>query len=260
MKWYHNLAKQDERIIINKAESKWKSCNKLLPTLQKYPDDVIITIDDDIFYPVDSIKYLVEEYQKHPDCIIAHEIHPLKIEKNGFITYHLAIDIKLLQKEWGKYLSNCTLFPPHVFDGTDLFDYDKMILCTNGVHDELWFWIMSTINKVQCIGLNYVFSFGSEMLTPWGENEYKLTDFNDTPDKINVYMTKINEMYGEQLYNAFKSKPVVFNLHKDNIYTFILCCDLIFKIYNYGIKINSDNLTKDWKYLLANKIRKYYEQ
>lgn len=259
MEWYYNLAKQDERIIVNKADAKWRSCNKLLPTLQKYPEDVIITIDDDIYYPVDCVKYLVEEYKKNQDCIIAHEIQPLNFLDNGFITYHFTVDCKLLQKEWGKYLSNCTLFPPHVFDGTDLFDYDKMMLCVNGIHDELWFWAMSTINKVQCIGLNYVYSFSSDVLTPWEEDEFKLTDFINTNDKINSYMVKINKLYGEKLHEAFDSKPVTFNVHKDNVLAFIMCCKQIFKLYNYKIVINLNNLTNDWAKFVRNEVSNYYK-
>ena len=75
--FYNSLKKLDKRIKINKADAKWRSCNKLLPTLKLYPEDIIITIDDDIYYPVDSIKYLVEEYKKNPECIIAHEINPI---------------------------------------------------------------------------------------------------------------------------------------------------------------------------------------
>lgn len=259
MEWYYNLAKQDERIIINKAESKWKSCNKLIPTLQKYPEDIIITIDDDVFYPKDCIRYLVDEYIKHPDCIITHEIHPLKFLDNGFITYHMTVDCKFLQKEWGKYLSNCTLFPPHVFDGTDIFDYDKMMLCVNGIHDELWFWVMSTINKVQCIGLNYVFSFSSDVLTPWEKDEYRLTNFIDTYDKIDGYMVKINELYGEKLHEAFNSKPVTFDVNKDNVIAFIMCCKQIFNLYHYKIVINISSLTKAWSELVCNEVGKYYK-
>ena len=83
---------------------------------------------------------LVKQYEKTPDCIVVHEINPLDL-KDGLINYHNTYDAKLGQKEWGKYLSNCALFPPKIFDGSDLFDYNKMMYCTNGNHDELWFWI-----------------------------------------------------------------------------------------------------------------------
>ena len=254
--WYEKFAKQDARIEINKAEAKWRSCNKLLPTLKKYPNDIIITLDDDIYYPKDTIKELVEWNEKHPECIITHEVNPIWIsDEKDYVGYHNFYDVMLMQKEWGKYFSNCCLFPPHTFDGTDLYDYDKMMECTNGTHDELWFWVQSTINGVQCIGLNYVRSFASEMLKQYEEGEYQLTAFNNTEEKIESYMKKINEMYGERLLKNIFSKKVEFEVTKDNIYSFIYLWPIIKREYWYNMDIVLVNLTKNWKYKLIRVIK-----
>ena len=256
-KWYENFKNIDSRIEINKAEAKWRSCNKLLPTLKKYPNDIIITIDDDIYYPCDTIKELMEWHDKEPDCIITHEINPIYInEEKNYVGYHNAFDVMLMQKEWGKYFSNCCLFPPYIFNGTDLYDYDKMMKCTNGTHDELWFWVNSTINGVQCIGLNYVRSFSSEMLRQYEDGEYQLTTFNNSHEKIESYMKKINEMYGERLLKNIFSKKVEFKITKDNIYSFIYLWPIIREMYWYNTSIVTINLTKNWEYKLFNTIEK----
>jgi hypothetical protein len=253
---YNNIKKLDKRIKINKSESKWRSCNKLLPTLKLFPEDIIITLDDDIFYPIDSIKTLVEQYEKTPDCIIAHEINPIIINNvEPRVNYINGYDIKLKQKEFGKYLSNCCLFPPHVFDNTDLYDYDKMMYCTNGTHDELWFWVNSTINNVRCVGLNYVRSFAPEMLEQYREDEYALSHINSNMETINKYMLNINELYGDKLFNNIVNTPIVFNLTCDNVYSFLFLLPYIRKIYYYGCSVNVDNLTTDWKYKVLNAIK-----
>lgn len=252
-KWYEDLKQYDPRIEINKSESKWRSCNKLLPTLKKYPHDIIITLDDDVYYPKDTIKYLVEEHYKHPECIIAHEVNPIKINDDGSITYINGYDVKLLQVEWGKYLSNCALFPPYSFD-EDLFDYDKMMECTNGTHDELWFWVQSTIHGVQCIGLNYVRSFAPEMLEQYKEGEYCLSVLNNTQEKIDDYMSKINNMYGKRLLEEIKKKNVSFTITKDNIYAFIYLYPIIKSIY-FDSVISFGSLTKDWRQKLLRVIK-----
>lgn len=254
-KWYDELSKQDPRIEINKSEAKWRSCNKLLPTLKKYPHDVIITLDDDIAYPKDTILELIKEHRKHPECIISHEINPIVVEDNK-VTYLNAYDVKLMQVEWGKYFSNCALFPPYSFD-EDLFDYDKMMKCTNGTHDELWFWTQSTIHGVQCIGLNYVRSFAPEMLEEYKEDEYCLTNFNNTKDKIEGYMNKINEMYGERLISNINSKPVVFVVTKDNIYAFLFLWKYIQNLYSDKTIIKYIKLTNGWKNKLFNVVDGY---
>ena len=242
--WYENLKGLDHRIEINKSEAKWRSCNKLLPTLKLYPHDIIITLDDDVFYPMDTIMELIVEHIKHPDCVIAHEINPIVVNEN-YITYVNGYDVKLKQVEWGKYLSNCALFPPYTFDGTDLYDYDKMMKCTHGTHDELWFWIQSTINKVQCVGLNYVRSFAPEMLEQYAQDEYCLSAFNNTEEKIEDYMRTINEVYGKKLISAIKSKPTMFTITKDNIYAFMFLLPYIGHMYK-DAQVTTDRLTKDW--------------
>ena len=254
--WYENLKEEDSRIEINKCESKWRSCNKLLPTIKKYPEDIVITVDDDIYYPVDTIKLLVEVYENNKDCIITHEINPINFNRDmTYVSYENAYDVMLLQREWGKYFSNCCLFPPHVFDGSDLFDYDKMMECTNGTHDELWFWVQSTINGVQCIGLNYVRSFAPEMLKQYEEGEYQLTTFNNTAEKIEGYMKKINEMYGERLIKNITSKNVTFKVTKDNIYAFFFLLPYIRQIYWYGFDLEFNTLTTDWRNKLLDVIK-----
>ena len=252
-KWYDELKQLDSRIEINKAEAKWRSCNKLLPTLKKYPHDIIITLDDDVYYPKDSVRYLVEEHMKHPQCVIAHEINPILVSED-YVTYLNGYDTKLMQVEWGKYLSNCALFPPYTFDGTDLYDYDKMMDCTNGTHDELWFWVQSTLNGVQCVGLNYVRSFAPEMLQQYQEGEYCLSAFNNTESKIDEYMKKINKMYGKRLLEEIDKKPTVFTITKDNIYSFFFLLPYIRGLY-HNIKLSFVDLTKDWKNKLIGVIR-----
>lgn len=254
--YYDELSKIDSRIVINKADAKWRSCNKLLPTIKLYPDDVIITVDDDIYYPVNCFKYLVEQYEKTPDCVIAHEVNPISVDKDNFITFHNAYDVKLMQRQFGKYLSNCCLFPPHIFDGTDLYDYDKMMHCTNGTHDELWFWVNSLSNGVMTVGLNYVYSFALETKRPYTVGEYQLTNFNNTQEKINDYMVKINKMYGEKMLKTINSNEVVFTINKDNIYAFIALYKQIRSIYPQGFKIVFDDLTKNWRAFLTDFINK----
>ena len=171
------------------------------------------------------------------------------------MNYINGYDIKLKQKEFGKYLSNCCLFPPHVFDNTDLFDYEKMMYCTNGTHDELWFWVNSTLNNVRCVGLNYVRSFAPEMLEQYKEDEYALCHINSDMNTINQYMLNINELYGDKLLNNIINTPIVFNLTCDNIYSFLFLLPYIRNIYSYGCSVNVDNLTKDWKYKVLNAIK-----
>ena len=69
---------------------------KLIPALEKYPDDIIVTADDDIFYRPDWLEILYAEHIKNPDCVIAHRAHRLRLDEQGnllpYTSWHFAIN------------------------------------------------------------------------------------------------------------------------------------------------------------------------
>ena len=248
--FYDMLKEIDNRIEINICDHKWRSCNKLLPTIKKYPDAVVITVDDDIDYPIDSLKTLVEAYEQNPDCIITHETNPIIVINGQFVGYSNNLDLKLDQKYFAKYLSNCCLFPPHVFDNTDLFDYDKMMQCTDGTHDELWFWINSTINGVQCIGLDYIYMFtGLENVYSDG---YKLSNINSDQNIVNWYNAKTIKMYGDKINKVVGNEKVKFHITKNNIFSLIYHWHIFKRYYANNSILNVHDLTPKYKELLKN--------
>lgn len=248
--FYEELKKMDSRIVINKADGKWRSCNKLIPTLKRYPDDIIITVDDDIYYPNESISTLMQQYELTPDCIIAQDVHPISLERNNTYINHSfpPLNVRLMQKEWGKYVTCCCLFPPHVFDGSDIFDFDKMMAITKGQHDEVWFWINSMLNGVQCVGLNYVRNFWGETLTnDWDADALRLCKENSKGNYHVKCMDSLNKLYGKRLLPIILGKKAKFTVTKDNIYSFVFCLPHIRQQYKNHFTVEYKGLTKGWK-------------
>lgn len=64
-----------------------KSFKKLVPALQQYTNFLIVTVDDDIFYPSTLLENLYQEHIKYPDCIIAHRAHRIKFENGNIAKY-----------------------------------------------------------------------------------------------------------------------------------------------------------------------------
>ena len=69
--WYHDI----------------KSYKKLIPTLKKYPEDIIITVDDDAIYTPDLIKELYMEHTKNPQDIQCCRAHKIKIGLRNILPY-----------------------------------------------------------------------------------------------------------------------------------------------------------------------------
>lgn len=59
------------------------SFKKHIPTIEAYPNDIIITVDDDFYYPSNFIKKLMIEYGKNPNRIYTHLAHRPTFSDNG---------------------------------------------------------------------------------------------------------------------------------------------------------------------------------
>jgi hypothetical protein len=66
-----------------------KSHNKYYHTMCKYPNDVIITIDDDVIYPQTFIEDCINAYTKFPTAINAGRVHKIKYNDGKLLPYKL---------------------------------------------------------------------------------------------------------------------------------------------------------------------------
>ncbi|MDR1305148.1 MAG: hypothetical protein LBK76_08005 [Verrucomicrobiales bacterium] len=127
-----------------------KSYNKLLPALAAFPDDIIVTADDDIFYPPDWLAKLYAAHRQRPGLIHCHRAHFLFNGSAEFLPY----------RQWRKcvsgsapsvfnFLTGCggVLFPPGALhpDVTRRELFQK--LCPTA--DDVWFWGMAVLRGVK---------------------------------------------------------------------------------------------------------------
>lgn len=82
---YDNLPKRIKKLITKGLTVKFcadlKSYKKLIPTLQDYPDDLIFTIDDDVYYPSDILNHIMSEYNRNPEQIIGTRGYRISFDK-----------------------------------------------------------------------------------------------------------------------------------------------------------------------------------
>lgn len=55
-----------------------KSYKKLNFALREYPNDVLITVDDDAYYPKDWLEKLLQAHKENPEKICCHRAHIIK--------------------------------------------------------------------------------------------------------------------------------------------------------------------------------------
>lgn len=254
---YDEFKNLNDKIIIQKCDHKWRAANKLLPTYKIHHDDVIVCFDDDKNYPLDCLENLYNEWIENKDCIICYEINPAIIE-NGKLKYLNAVDVKLKQKEYGKYLSNGCLFCPNCL--TDLvYDYDTYFNITNGANDEVWFWIVSTLNNVKVIGLDRTFSWEMDENVCYEKASNDLTNINCKPEIIQKYNDKFDELYHDQISKILSENYVEFNCNHSNILAICGQMNWIYTLYrNFNIMFVCDKtIGKSWLNYLISNLNKY---
>ena len=244
-KEYYEFKKLDDKVsILIEDDHKWRSCNKLLPVMKRYPEDDIITMDDDTYYPEDTIKLLVQKHndERFKKLIIAHISSQLFFtnvnEKyQHFIGYLYSIGINVNSVTYNKYLSNATLFPAHTFDNTDIWNYDKMMELTEGVHDELWFWINSTKKGIPCYQLDKYVYFTDDMKVKWKGNEYRLAYEIVGTKNIKKFSYRINTLYYDDIINHIWYDTPIIYISDDNLYNFLFYTSEFSSYYPMGINI-----------------------
>lgn len=139
-------------LVSKKFEIKWfrniRSYKKLIPTLQEYPQNVIVTADDDVLYPPEWLNKLWQAYLQYPHCIIAHRIHQVKLTKDKNIAPYntWAQNISCFAALYQNFLTGVggVLYPPKSLH-PDVFKEEVfMKICAK--QDDIWFWAMALLN------------------------------------------------------------------------------------------------------------------
>ncbi|MDE6264228.1 MAG: hypothetical protein K2M11_03690 [Paramuribaculum sp.] len=142
-----------------------KSYKKLIPTIALHPNDLIITIDDDIIYNKDLIGSLLFLHSQFPHNIITSGArYPLLKNENQFTAYnrwHTSESYEEKPLYIMPYGGSGTLYPPASLH-EDATDSDlAQQLCPTA--DDIWFWIMAkrvgTSHKVVNNNLEFGYAF-----------------------------------------------------------------------------------------------------
>lgn len=125
------------------------SYKKLIPALKEAPDSILISIDDDILYPFDTLELLLSAHQKHPDCICANRVMDVSLDNQGNPT-SLTTWKELDNKDRISKLNffegaGAVLYPPHCFTPEVLNQSIFMKICPTA--DDVWLNCMARLSK-----------------------------------------------------------------------------------------------------------------
>jgi hypothetical protein len=188
------LKKQTERGLEIKYCKNIKSYKKLIPTLKLYPNSTIITVDDDILYPVDFIENFVSSHKKYPNtvlCNIGREIPNDKEKRKFYKNWDYADNFNQPKKEIVPIGAGGVLYPPHCFYKDILIEEKFMNLAPSA--DDIWFKAMTLKNNVESIVLGDINKYLNKIVIL--EEAQEIALFNENIRKNDEQIKKVFEEY-----------------------------------------------------------------
>ena len=203
----------EKGLTIEYYERDIKSYKKLIPTLKKYPNNIIVTADDDIIYDKDWLEKLYKTYLKYPKDIIAHRITKFIYKKKSF---------KIIQGgknyyQKSSFLNKFTgvggvLYFPNCFY-EDILN-EELFMKLAPTNDDIWFWLQAVLKGTRIrvvenpnIKLNYIPNSQKVGLYKVNDHGKKLfwKDFNQMLNYYTGLKTILIKDY-EEMTNQKKEK------------------------------------------------------
>lgn len=149
-----NLKKLEEFGLVINFTKDIGSYKKLIPTLRLYPDAIIITVDDDVYYPSFMVKKLIQAYQAEPKKIHGYRGYRIPDLRSTLVPY----------SEWDKCDSRkcgndimltgvgAILYWPGCFHAD--IQKEELFMELAPTADDLWFKAMTALNNIPSNCLN----------------------------------------------------------------------------------------------------------
>jgi hypothetical protein len=156
-----NLARLRERGLQIRFCKDIGPYTKIIYTLKENPESIIVTADDDHFYPKHWLEQLYAAYQKEPQYIHCHRAHLMTQHPDGRLKKY---------NDW-RWLSpgiqgpslllfptgvGGVLYPPHSLSEEVL--NEKVFTGLSPYHDDAWLKAMSLLKGTQCKKVSPLFS------------------------------------------------------------------------------------------------------
>ena len=132
-----------------------KSYKKLIPALREFPEDILITADDDCLYPFDWFFKLKTTATENPGKIVCHRAHKIGVDKEcrllAYTAWHNFVSMDDIENSAEIFPTGVggVLYPPHCFDERVTDDSLFMKLSPHG--DDIWFWAMARLAGTECV-------------------------------------------------------------------------------------------------------------
>lgn len=172
-----------------------RSYKKLIPALQMFPNNPIITLDDDFYYYPKYIEHMTSAYEHSDKHTVLGQWGCIPEKRNEkYIPYNEWKDCQYGDEHSPiSFFGCCCCYPPHIFDGEILNSDIFMKLCPTA--DDIWFWAME---ERQNIKRAYINPHGYGLNTPVN----RIEEYDQTQTGTLFYQNVIDGKNNQQLVNV----------------------------------------------------------
>ena len=170
-----------------------KSHKKYYYVFHEYQNDLVITFDDDMFYPKDTIKKLLQLHRKYPEDVISisSQCIPEDISKLPSVWNSLREQV-ISSKKAQPFTGAGTLFQPYKYNKVL---YNKELIRELAPYaDDLWIYIVGYISGINVTTIEKPRCFYPSI---WGTDESSLFNLNGVKGK------NYNDIQWERLVKYF---------------------------------------------------------
>ncbi len=153
------LQLQNRGLEIMLCEGDIRSHKKYFYAMKQFPNDTIITIDDDILYNSHLIENLVSCCSENPESVIANHVRKISFYNGQYLPYETWKTVKKNSKDsiLVQIGIGGVLYPPHILHA-DVTRIDKA-QCYTPLADDIWLFVMARINHRKIVKSNYTGRF-----------------------------------------------------------------------------------------------------
>lgn len=146
-----NLPYELTRFVKNGLEIRFvkdiKSYTKIIYAIKEFSSSIIVTADDDVYYPKNWLEKLYHSYIVYPNDISVHRAHRVKFE-NGQIAPYETWDKHVIEENarYDNFLTGVggVLYPPNCFVKEVL--REDVFLKYSPSADDVWLWFMALLS------------------------------------------------------------------------------------------------------------------
>lgn len=200
-----SLLKLKEKGLTIRFCDDLRSHKKYYYSMKEFKDSIIITVDDDVYYPKDFLSKIIEFHKKFPEAIIANKAHSMKFRQETVLPYrkwrHNDKSIKIPSHLLVAVGVGGVLYPPRSLSN-EVFDQEVFKeICFFA--DDLWLKINALLINTKVVATDY---YNKDFITIGKTQRVKLVTQNALHGGNDVQLKNLCEHFNIDLSDYAEKK------------------------------------------------------